>query len=419
MARSRLLALWSVCAVALASPVSGQDLDRIWGRVFTASGEEHEGFLRWGRDQGSWVDVLEGTKSIPRENYMAWLDAIDGELALRTIELRGHRISWEEEHPDFPLTARSGIRFGHLASLEVFGPDRVELGLRSGQTVELEGRGVGLRPGLGRLILDVPGERERRFLSLEIQRVAFSAVPPGARAAARRLHGTVEDELGRLFTGYVAWDLDEILESDLLEGEESVGGRDRAVPFRDIGSISRTPGGARVTLMNGDELELTGTNDVDEDNRGIRIADPALGLVEVEWEQFRTLRLHPPRAPVTYDAFDGGHLLRGTVTTRAGEEIDGVIRWDADQANSWEFLEGRGGDALFTIEMSHVSRIERGETFGARVTLVDGRSFELGESNDLDLDNKGIMVAPEGADFSDPSAWRMVTWDDFREIGFR
>ena len=53
------------------------------------------------------------------------------------------------------------------------------------------------------------------------------------------------------------------------------------------------------------------------------------------------------------------------------------------------------------------------------VTLRDGRSFELDESNDVDWDNKGILIAGEGADQTNPSSWRMISWDDFREISFR
>jgi len=419
MAQSPVSVLLALCVLGFASPLSAQDGDRIWGQVFTASGEEHERFIHWGRHEGSWVDVLDGRKDIPRENYVAWLEANDGELAVRTIELRGHRISWEEEHPDFSLTARSGIRFGHVAPLQVIGPDRAELLLRSGQTVELTAGGNDLGSGLRRLIVDTPGQPEVRLRWLELERVVFSAVPRGARATSHRLHGTVEDELGRLFTGYVTWDLDEIFESDLLEGEEADGGEERRIAFGEIASIERTRGGAQVAFKNGEALELTGGNDVDEDNRGIQISDPALGLVEVEWEQFRTLRLHQPSAPVTYDAFGGSHLLHGTVTTQDGAEIEGVIRWDADEAGSWEFLDGRGDDVVFTIEMSQVGRIERGEASGALVTLVDGRSFQLDESNDVDWDNKGIMVAPEGADHSDASAWRLVSWDEFREIRFR
>jgi len=31
------------------------------------------------------------------------------------------------------------------------------------------------------------------------------------------------------------------------------------------------------------------------------------------------------------------------------------------------------------------------------VTLLDGRSFELEDSNDVDWDNKGILIAPTGS----------------------
>ena len=65
------------------------------------------------------------------------------------------------------------------------------------------------------------------------------------------------------------------------------------------------------------------------------------------------------------------------MVTRSGEEIDGVIRWDADEAASWEFLDGRADDVVFTIEFGNVSRIKRGQAFGATVTLLDGRTFEL------------------------------------------
>jgi hypothetical protein len=204
------------------------------------------------------------------------------------------------------------------------------------------------------------------------------------------------------------------------------GGDDRQIRFGEIASIERVPGGARIVLVNGDERDLTGNRDVDRGNRGIQISDPGLGMVEVEWREFRILRFHEANAVVGYDAFDGGHLLLGTVVTQSGEEIDGVIRWDADEAASWEFLNGRADDVVFTIEFGYVSRIERGQAFGARVTLLDGRTFELDDSNDVDWDNKGILIAPEGANGganggngADASRWRVITWDEFREVRFR
>ena len=200
------------------------------------------------------------------------------------------------------------------------------------------------------------------------------------------------------------------------------GGDDRQIRFDEIASIARVPGGARIVLVNGEERDLTGTRDVDRRNRGIQISDPGLGMVEVEWREFRILRLHEPEAVVGYDTFDGGRLLVGTVVTQSGEEIDGVIRWDADEAATWEMLDGLADDVAFTIEFANVSRIERGEVFGARVTLLDGRTYELDDSSDVDWDNKGILIAPKGANGgsrADGSRWRVVTWDEFREVRFR
>ena len=71
---------------------------------------------------------------------------------------------------------------------------------------------------------------------------------------------------------------------------------------------------------------------------------------------------------------------------------------------------------MFTVELGYVRRIEKAESFGAVVTLADDRSLELYETNDVDLDNKGIMIAREGADPENAASWRIVSWDDFREV---
>ncbi len=422
MTQSRAFALSLLCTIWLAEPVRAQDGHRIWGAVYTTTGDMHEGFIRWDRNEGSWVDILDGSKEIPEENYFAWLKSIgDDGPPVRTIDVAGYRISWQEDDPDFPFAAASGIRFGHLASLRVIGRDRVELTLRSGELVELEGGSTDMGPSMRELVVDVPGRRAIELDWSDLDRVVFSAAPSEARASAGRLYGSVEDREGHRFTGYVSWDLDEILESDVLDGETMDGGDELNIRFSEITSIERVSGGARVVLTNGDELDLTGSNDVGRGNRGIQISDPNLGMVEVAWRDFRILRFHEADHVAGYDEFDGGHPLRGTVVTQSGEQIEGVIRWDADESESWEFLNGRTADAVFTIEFGQVSRIERGEAFGAKVTLLDGRTFELDDSNDVDWDNKGILIAPIGTDGgsdTDGSRWRVIPWDDFREVRF-
>ncbi len=422
MAHFRAFGRSLLCVAVLAGPALAQDGDRIWGRLHTTSGDVYEGFIRWDRNEGSWVDILDGSKEIPAENYRAWLEARDRDgPPLRFIDLQGFRISWEEADPDFPSIVASGIRFGHLRSLRVVEDDGVELTLRSGERVELLDRSTDLGSSNRGLVVDVPGRAEVDLDWSDLDRIVFSAAPSGVSAGAHRLYGTVEDRWGSRFTGYVSWDLDEILDSDVLDGEEMDGGDDREIRFSEIASIARVPGGARVVLRDGDEWDLTGERDVDRGNRGIQISDPALGMVEVEWREFEILRFHEAEAVVGYEAFDGGHPLSGTVVTQSGEEIDGVIRWDADEARSWEFLNGRADDVIFTIEFSEVSRIVRGEVFGATVTLRDGRTFELDDANDVDWDNKGILIAPEaasGGEALNGSRWRVVAWDDFKEARF-
>ena len=423
MAQFRAFGRSLVCLAVLASPALAQDGDRIWGQLRTTSGDVYEGFIRWDRNEGSWVDILDGSKEIPAENYQAWLAARERDgPPLRVIDLLGFRISWEEADPEFPSTAASGIRFGHLRSLRVVEDGGVELTLRSGERVELQDRSGDLGSSNRGLVVNVPGRAEVDLDWADLDRIVFSAAPSGVRAAARRLYGTVEDRRGHRFTGYVSWDLDEILDSDVLDGEEMDGRDDREIPFSEIASIARIPRGARVVLFDGDEWDLRGTRDVGRGNRGIQISDPALGMVEVEWREFEILRFHEADVVVGYDAFDGGHPLVGTVVTQSGEEIDGVIRWDADEAHSWEFLNGRADDVIFTIEFGEVSRIVRGEVFGASVTLRDGRTFELDDSNDVDWDNKGILIAPgaaSGGESPNGSQWRVVAWDDFKEVRFQ
>lgn len=452
---------------ALAGPAAAQDEDRIWGRVLTVSGDRYEGFLQWrGRganDGTSWVDFFEGRAEAISQHYEDWLAATETSRPVRTIEARGWRVSWNEEHPDFPLRPTTPIRFGRLASVVVREDGSVDLELRAGGTdPEMRANAAERNPSRARqgrtgvlappsprgetlgvarphrnrlaLVVEEPGGDRRRLAWGEIERVDFAAPPPGVRPEASRLHGTVEDRFGRAFTGYVAWDSDEVLGDEELDGRDQ-DGEDREIALAEIASIERSLGGARVVLKTGEALEMHGTNDVDDGNRGVRVFDPSIGMVEVEWDEFGILRLHPPAdGHAEYGSFPGSRALVGTITTQDGETIAGRIRWDAEHEWSWEVFEGRSDEVKFAIEFGRIERIKRGERGGeagvgdagddeagawddepgARVTLVDGRSFFISHSPDLE-EGRGIFVFPDG----DPGAsWRYVPWEEFREVRF-
>ena len=400
--------------VQVSPQVAGSSEDRLYGRVTTASGAVHEGYIRWDRNEGSWADVLNGSKEMPIENLedAERLTSWRGRDRSRSVEFLGIRISWDDDgEDDWPRSAESGIRFGHIRRLTVLDDDAALLELKSGERVELFGGSTDLGTDLRQLsVEDLDGgviELEWRDLDW----VDFLQSPPRTQASARRLYGTLEDRWGNAYTGYISWDLDEILMSDVLDGEED--GREREVPFWQIAAIERFgSSGAHVTLLGGEEIVLRGTDDVTDDNRGIQISDPGLGEVRVRWDEFEAVRFHDADRHASYADFDGGHRIRGTVVTEDGEELTGNIRWDNDEMWSWELLDGEYRDVIYDVEFGNIERIEKRSRRSAYVVLKDGRTFELENSNDVDQNNKGIFVE------LDDGSLVAVDWYLFREAVF-
>ena len=344
---------------------------RLYGTVTTVDGWAHRGYIRWDKNEGSWSDLLDANK----------------------------------EHRNRGAT-QAGIRFGHVQRIEVTSSRGANFRLKSGESVELSARSTDLGSGLRSLqVVDADGA-VNRFEWHDLASVDFEPAPEDTPAREGRLYGTLKTRSGRLFTGHVTWDVDEIYSTDILDGDQN--GRRMKVPFGTIASIERHSGSAaRVNLHSGQQLTLRGTNDVNRSNNGITVSDAALGQIKVEWDDFESVWFHEPEADAPYGTFDGGAPIRGTLVTEAGE-FSGRILWDRDESHTWEMLNGTEDGVEYQIEFSKIARIERSGR-GARVELLDGRSFHLRGSNDVDDGNRGIGVTVNDRQVS-------VRWEDFREL---
>jgi hypothetical protein len=410
------LLLKGLLAFTVTLPPQAPDPDggRLFGRVLTRDGDVFEGYLRWDQNEGSWADLLHGAKIIPIENYedAVALGAEEGEPRGRSFDFFGFTVSWDEDGESWPDQAQSAIRFGHLRSIEVLDDDRALLVLKSGDEFEMVASSTDMGDDLRGLVVEDAeyGEVELDWDDLEV--VDFSSSAGAASSSmGDRLYGRVTTQWGGEFTGFVAWDNDEIFGKDVLDGDQR--GVDHSIPFMNIRAIYHDgDDGARVVLNNGEEIRLEDSNDVDDSNRGIVVADPALGQVTVQWDEFESLELSPPPTQDLYATFDGGRSLYGTVRDDRGESFTGFIRWDNDEEFTWEILDGEFRNVEFDVEFGQIQQIQRISSSRARVTLLDGRSFQLENSNDVDEGNKGILV------FMEDGEAVLIPWNELEDVEF-
>jgi len=388
-----------------------EDNGRIYGRLTTVDGDVFEGVIRWDKNEAHWVDVLDGTKELrkhakDRSRRKKYRDG-EGSIEIFGFEFgRTTTFSWSG-------SAQSGIRFGHIKSLEVIDDNAALLVLKSGEEVEFEGGSTDLGTDIREIIIDDKVEGEIELVWDDIELVEFMDTKSGAEDNfGDRLYGKLTTRRGDEFTGYVCWDVDEVYSKDILDGDYK--GRSRKIKFGKIRSIERySSNGASVTLINGDDILLRGSNDVDDGNRGIILGDPAFGQVRVDWSEFDRLDFMPlPDDAVEYSDFDGGKRLYGTVYTEDGESYTGTIRWDDDEEFTWEILDGNTRDVEFDIEFGLIKQIKKRSYRSSLVTVSDGREFRLRDSNDVDEDNKGIFV-----ELSDGEEVE-IYWEDFDRVEF-
>ncbi|GMR12930.1 MAG: hypothetical protein BMS9Abin29_1125 [Gemmatimonadota bacterium] len=304
---------------------------------------------------------------------------------------------------------QSGIRFGHLKSIAALDSRTALFTLKSGEEMVFSANATDLGSNLRALVVEqVDGDViELAWGDLDV--VEFEAAPEDASPPSSRNYGTMTTHSGLEFTGYITWDVDEIYSSDILNGDD--GRDDREIPFGSIERIDRDSSrGAMVTLDTGEEVLLSGTNDVDESNNGISVSDPGLGQVKVNWYDFASVRFHEAESQAGYGQFDGGQAIFGTVKTKNGGDYTGEIVWDLDESYTWEMLNGEQDGVEFHVEFSKIASLRPISSWGTKVTLKDGRTYELRGSNDVDHSNRGILVRLENGDEV------QVEWDDLEEV---
>ncbi|MGB2698510.1 MAG: hypothetical protein WBD28_11735 [Candidatus Zixiibacteriota bacterium] len=380
---------------------------RIYGRIYTDDDKIYEGWIRWDKNEAFWDDILDATKKYdtphPRKTKKE-----------RYIKIFGFRISLGEEGEEGETSASMGIKFGHLEQIKVRSGHRATLYLKNGTKMDVTSYGTDIGNSVRGIEVEGP---EFGKLTLDwdnLEKVHFEKEPDRTPAKKREgLYGKLTTRDGEEFTGFITWDTDELFSTDILDGEEH--GRDWEIPFGNIEAIERrSRSSARVYLTNGEKLTLSGTNDVNSSVRGIQVNDSEIGLIDISWGSFDRVDFLKggEKYLKSYDEFDGGERLYGTVEDEDGEKYTGYITWDDDEKFGWEILNGKYHDLDMEIEFCNIQSIRKRAFWGAEVTLKNGKQFRLEDSNDVNEDNKGIFIEDdEGNEIR-------IDWDDFEKVRF-
>jgi hypothetical protein len=164
----------------------------------------------------------------------------------------------------------------------------------------------------------------------------------------------------------------------------------------------------KVVLQNGEELTLDGSgyNDIGTD---IKVMDAELGEVELDWDRIELIEFMS--TPKTLDEKFGDPLY-GTVESDEGR-FTGMIQWDHDERVTNDKLDGDTEDGDVSVKFGKLKSIEKISSSRSLITLKSGRELELRGSNDVNSENRGIIVTVEGLGRVD------IPWEDFESVTFQ
>jgi len=401
----------SVFMIIALSNVSAQDQGFIYGKVITEDGDEYVGPIRWGKEEVYWSDMFNASKKENKNlDYLTdrELDRLRDRNGYDNIITRFVSVSWDWDDNEF--VHEFSTEFGNIKAIEVRSSDRIELELKNGDYLDLDGSGYN---DIGAKIRVMDYEIGMiQIYWRDIERIEFMATPSQLKEKfGEPLYGTVRSDIGE-FTGYIQWDHDERLGSDVLDGDTREG--DVSIDFDKIASIKRD-GYSRslVRLKSGRELELRGSNDVNDENRGIIVNVDGFGRVDIEWEDFDSVTFKDaPDSGSDYNSYGLPEKIRGLVQVDNGDKHSGEIIFDLDEEYTIEVLNGQDNDTKFIIPFMNIREIKPRGYDRSDVTLKSGDTIVMEDSQDVGRKNQGILVKTDKDRV-------YIPWDRVEKITFQ
>lgn len=371
----------------------------MYGKVYTDR-TTYVGPIRWGGEETFWTDLFNAGK---RSNDYAKLVPKDKDDKDWWSNYDWNFSSiWENKGTSHQFTCQ----FGNLKEVVNTGRGYVILKLKNGGELQVSGEGYN---DVGGKVQVLDEELGTMSISWDrVQRVEFMPAPAKLDLVfGQPLYGTVEGGRREKYTGFVVWDNDERLSSDKLDGDTDDG--DVSFKFSEIESIEKSGDGCDVKLKSGRTVFLDGSNDVNNGNRGVLVANSEFGVIEFSWRAFRKVTFTtPPNSGPSYNDFPTPKAMTGTVSLLDGDDVSGRIIYDVDEAIDFEIIEGKENDIEYQIPLRNIKRITPKNFDYSMIELRSGRTILLGGARDVSDDNSGLLVFVKGKKEPVHIAWKRI-----------
>lgn len=385
------VALWAFASEAKAQSHEGF----IYGKVYTTR-TTYLGPIRWGKEEVLWTDLFNAAKTdksfdklVPESKSDSW-----------TIDSWTLGSIWENTS-----THQFTCQFGNIKEMRMVDSDIVILTLKNGGQIRVkdDGNDIGekvqvMDPELGEISIDWKN----------IDRIEFLPTPSRLNQTfGLPIYGTVEGMRREKYTGFIVWDNDERLLTDKLDGDSDDG--DVSISFKDIASIEKRGRGSFIVTKSGRELYLTGSNDVNDENRGVMVVVPEVGIVKFSWDAFRKVTFTTPNnTGAAFDDFKAPKMMTGSISRIDGNELKGELVYDIDETIDFEIIEGEENGIEYLIPMKNIKSVTPKNYDYSQIELRSGQSLLLGEGRDVSARNAGVLVFQKGKKDPIYVSWRKI-----------
>ena len=165
---------------------------------------------------------------------------------------------------------------------------------------------------------------------------------------------------------------------------------------------------AKLEMRDGTRVTVSSSNDYFNDmNSQITIYDDNQGKTELAWIEIDNIEfIQTPRVFKSHI----GEPLYGTVYTSQGQ-FSGFIQWDNDERVTTDELDGETEKGKFRTSFGNIQSIQLHRS-GSWVTLKDGTRHYVFGTNDVNSENRGIIVT------NDDIGRVTIKWSEFEKIEF-